>query len=180
MRGGSRSSRSAGRDAVAACVMPDVHRVLGRPKSRYPGASSWRQRGIAEPLLFGAKRRRVTPRCGDDPRAGHQGSSRSEPLTPLRAERRTNVRRPWRLRSCASFICARGCGRTMRPAFRAPSCARLGFTPFAQSKRAMDEMRLRRPRASKNRGNDAHVEEGAGFPWRERGKPRARGLKQHG
>ena len=160
--------------------MPDVHRALGRPKSRYPGASSWRQRGIAEPSLFGAKRRRVTPRCGDDPRAGHQGFLRSEPFNPLRAERRTmfgargDYARVFELISHTRL-------RT-RDASGVPRAlilmARMRNTSSA---RALGEREgSGAPAPFKNRGDEAWVEQGAGFLLRERGKPRARCRKQQG
>ena len=62
--------------------------------------------------------------------------------------------------ACVLFhYCTQGCGRTMRPAFRAPSLSREGRDLFigangASPKRA----RLRRPRAAKNRGDDARLE----------------------
>ncbi len=165
MRGVSRSSRYAGRDAVAAAVFEgrdarefpglpgdlarhgdDDHTVCGRPKACHPGASASRQ---------GAGRRRRSSYRGrwtspsvhttvvySAPATG--GASRSKPFQPLRAERRMISACSWRLRSCAFHFCTRGCG-----------CARASGVPRALIQgEAMKELRAP-PRRHNNRGDGA-------------------------
>ena len=111
MRGGSRSSRNAGRDAVDACG------ALGR------GARGGRRsRVVLTPRRWRQVLRELFPRGDGGKQARSPGRARRKPLKPLRRECRVMP-----VCTCGDYarvlfsFRTRGCGRIARPAFPAPS-----------------------------------------------------------
>ena len=145
MRGVSRSSRYAGRDAVAAIGVRSLRRARSffpaRPdkivrrramtttlkadgeEACDPGAAA---RAIGGWTMLPLARKAVVTTSVSPPQrwcTQHRTPgvmTCSLPFQPLRAERRMPPARPWRRHSCAFYLCTRGCG-----------CARASGVPRA-------------------------------------------------
>ncbi len=162
MRGVSRSSRYAGRDAVAACgarfaavksTANDDGAARGRPKSRGPGVAVLTSKGTGGSVALVAVEVTYDPERWRKSRP--PGRARTKPFQPLRAERRMFPARPWRRHSCAFYLCTRGCGCAR--ASGVPRALTLGVARMGkpQARRAKRSGFRAPPRRHNNRGNGA-------------------------